>query len=320
MLRRFAGVSGFVAAIAVVAAADPPPPTLSADPAALGADIAATVDGEPIRLADVDAAVRAALPGVPLTPHQWKGLRPVVLRDLIDDVLLRQFLDREGPPLDPAELDAQLKVFVEQLARQNRTLADYLRQTGRTEARFRADWALQMRLAEYVRRHTTEEQLRAYHAAHRDHFDGVEVRLAHILLRVGRGATPDERAAVRTKAEALRAELAAGRVDFAAAARAHSQCPTAAAGGDLGYVGRRPLLPQDEPLARAAFALKVGELSDVVETEYGFHILRVTDRKPGTPREYEACAADVLETYTDDFRERLLARLRKQAQVRVTLP
>jgi peptidyl-prolyl cis-trans isomerase C len=57
-----------------------------------------------------------------------------------------------------------------------------------------------------------------------------------------------------------------------------------------------------------------------VETEFGFHLVQVTDRKPGTPATYAAAATDVLDAYADDFRADLIAKLRKQGQIAVTLP
>ena len=93
-----------------------------------------------------------------------------------------------------------------------------------------------------------------------------------------------ERAKARERLQAIRAEIAAGKLDFAAAAKKFSECPTAKDGGDLGYIRRRGT-PEDEPLARAAFALKPCELSEVIETDYGFHVVRVTDRKAGTPEQ-----------------------------------
>jgi hypothetical protein len=168
------------------------------------------------------------------------------------------------------------------LQKDNRTLARYLKETGQTEARLREAWAVQNQLLQYVKQQTTDEQLKAYHAANRDHFDRVEVRLSHILLRTPKGTPPTERAVAREKLQAIRADILAGKGDFATAARRFSQCPSAKGGGDLGYVLRRGM-PEDEPLAKAAFAMKVGELSGVVDTEYGYHLLLVTDRKPGTP-------------------------------------
>ena len=66
--------------------------------------------------------------------------------------------------------------------------------------------------------------------------------------------------------------------------------------------------------------MKPGELSGVIETAYGFHLLTVTDRKPGTPSVLEKCVVEVLETYAEDYRADLVKRLRKEAQIKVTLP
>jgi peptidyl-prolyl cis-trans isomerase C len=281
---------------------------------------AATVNGQPITLADLDAAIDATLrTGTPLTAGQRKHLRATLLEELIDDSLVKQFLVKHGPKVDPAELDAQLNALKAQLTKANRTLADYLKQTRQTESQLRATWTAQLQLDAYVKQQVTDEQLKAYHAANRDHFDRVEVRVSHILVRIGKSALAADRALAKEKLRAVRAEIAAGKIDFATAAKRFSHCPSGKTGGDLGFVVRRGL-PEDEPLAQAAFAMKVGDLSDVVETDYGFHILTVTDRKPGTPSEMQKCRAAVLEAYTDDYRIELVKKLRKEAQIKVTLP
>jgi parvulin-like peptidyl-prolyl isomerase len=282
-------------------------------------EVAATVNGQPVTVAELDAALRANLPNVPLTAAQRARLRATLVNDLIDDALLRQLLAKNAPPVAPTELDAQMKALTARLTRENATLAAYLKQTGQTEAQLRAEWATQIQLDAYVKTQVTDEQLKAYHAAHRDHYDRVEVRISHIMVRIGRSAPAADRDAAKAVLQAVRAEVAAGKLDFAAAARKHSQCPTAKDGGDLGFVFRRGM-PEDEPLAKAAFAMKVGELSEVLETDYGFHILTVTDRKPGTPAPLEKCRGEVLEDYTDDYRAGLVMKLRKDAQIKITLP
>jgi peptidyl-prolyl cis-trans isomerase C len=281
--------------------------------------VAATVNGEPITVAELDTALNATLGGVPLTATDRRQLRAALLQDLIDDKLLKQFLAKHGPKVDPAEIDAQMTALKARLVSENRTLADYLKQTGQTEAQLRADWAAQIQLANHVKQQATDDQLKAYHAAHRDHFDKVEVRVSHIVIRVGKNTPAVERVAAKEKLQAVRTDLTAGKTDFAAAAKKFSQCPSALKRGDLGFIRRRGL-PEDEPLAKAAFALKVGELSDVIETESGVHLLTVTERKPGTPSALEKCVIEVLEAYTEDYRTELVAKLRKEGQVKVTLP
>jgi parvulin-like peptidyl-prolyl isomerase len=288
-------------------------------PASPESTTVATVNSQPITLAELDAALGANLPNVPLTAAQRRNLRGSVLNDLIDDSLLKQFLAKNGPKADPAELDAQMKALAAALLKENRTLADYLKQTAQTEAQLRETWAMHAQLAAHVKAQVTDEQLKAFHAAHRDHFDRVEVRLSHVMLRASRAALPAERAKAKERLQAIRAEVAGGKMDLAAAAKKFSECPTAKDGGDLGYIRRRGM-PEDEPLAKAAFALKPGALSEVVETDYGFHLVVVTDRKAGTPSVLEKCVVEVLEEYTDDYRAALVQKLRKEAQIKITLP
>ena len=279
---------------------------------------AATVNGEPVALADVDAVIRHTLPNAPISANQLRSLRREVVQDLIDDTLLRQFLTKNAPKVDPAEIDAQLKAFGEKLARDGKTLADFYKETGQTEAQVRAAWTAEMQLTGYVKSVATEQQLKAYFEAHRDAFDRVEVRVRHILVRAGKNAPPAERAAAKERAEAILSKISGNQLKFAAAAKLYSQCPSAAEGGDLGFVPRKsPLL--DEPVARLAFALKPGDIG-IAETEFGFHIVQAVERKPGTPTTYDKCATEVLDAYADDHRAELLAKLRKEAKIEVTLP
>jgi hypothetical protein len=134
-----------------------------------------------------------------------------------------------------------------------------------------------------------EEEIRSYYEAHREEFHQPEqVRLSHIVVTPaplpefrepwnlsGDDASNEEEA--RAKIEALRERLEKGE-DFAEVARRFSEDATAAAGGDLGYFVRGGgLRPEVE---EAAFALAPGELSDVIETDAGFHLIRVAEHLP----------------------------------------
>jgi peptidyl-prolyl cis-trans isomerase C len=290
-----------------------------AQPPAINNPIAATVNGDSITLAEVDAVLKQSLPLIPLTASQRRQMRIEVLSDMVDDLLLRQFLRKNGPKVDPAEIDAQLKAFAEKLQKEGKTLADFYKETGQTEAQVRESWTASMQLTGYVKGIATEEQLKAYFNANKDHFDRVEVKVRHIVIRAGKNATPAERAAAKERLEAIRTQIAAGKLDFAEAAKKYSHCPSGPNGGDIGYIYRKGGLV-DEGFAKAAFALKQGELSSVIETEFGLHILQVTDRKPGTPSTYEKSVTDVLDTYSDDFRTELIAKLRKEARIQITVP
>jgi hypothetical protein len=104
---------------------------------------------------------------------------------------------------------------------------------------------------------------------------GARIRARHILLRFPENATPAQIDSVRALAESLRSRLVAGE-DFATLARQYSQdTGSGANGGDLGSFGRGEMVP---PFEEAAFSLAVGEISQVVETTFGLHIIRVDER------------------------------------------
>ena len=122
----------------------------------------------------------------------------------------------------------------------------------------------------------SEEDARKFYEQNADKFTRPEtVKASHILLGVDEKAGAEEKKKAREKAEKLRKELAGG-ADFAALAKANSTCPSSQQGGDLGYFAKGQMVPAFE---KAAFALKPGEISDVVETQFGYHIIKLTDKK-----------------------------------------
>ena len=164
-------------------------------------------------------------------------LRSALLDDLINEKVLRQFLAKNAPPVDPAEIDAQMTSLKAHLIKENKTLGDFLRQTAQTEAQLRDEWATQIQLTNYVKRDATDAKLKAYHEANRDHFDKAEVRISHVVIRLGRKATAVERAAAREKLLAIRADIGPRKNDLLpAAAKKYSQCASALKSGDLGFL------------------------------------------------------------------------------------
>jgi len=105
---------------------------------------------------------------------------------------------------------------------------------------------------------------------------------------------------------------------FAALAAKESACPSKADGGNLGYFPRAGSMV--EPFARAAFALQPYQMSDVVTTQFGHHLILVTDRKAGKETKFEDVKDEVKEVFGDQLREAVCARLRPNAKVVVTPP
>nr|WP_314898570.1 SurA N-terminal domain-containing protein [uncultured Deefgea sp.] len=123
----------------------------------------------------------------------------------------------------------------------------------------------------------SEEEVAKHFAENQQELAKEERRVSHILLTVDKAAKPAEKAAVRKQAEAILLEVKASPARFAELAKQKSQDPGSAVnGGDLGFFARGAMV---KPFDQAAFTLKKGEISGIVETDFGFHILQLNDIK-----------------------------------------
>jgi peptidyl-prolyl cis-trans isomerase D len=119
-----------------------------------------------------------------------------------------------------------------------------------------------------------------------------ERRASHVLIRLEDGASADDKAKARARAEALLADARKEPARFAAIAREHSQDPgSAAQGGDLDFFARGAMV---KPFEDAAFGLKVGEISDVFETDFGFHFLTVTAVRGGQRKPLDSVRDEIV--------------------------
>ena len=137
-----------------------------------------------------------------------------------------------------------------------------------------------------------EAEVRAYYDQNASRLSGNEERRAsHILLTLAPGASAADKAAVREKAATLLAQVKAAPQTFAEVAKANSQDPGSAVnGGDLDFFARGSMVKAFED---AAFALQKGAISDLVETEFGFHIIQLTDIKAPPQRSFESMRAEI---------------------------
>jgi parvulin-like peptidyl-prolyl isomerase len=285
----------------------------------MGTKPAAVVDGTAITLAEVEAVLKQAGPtATPLTEAQRKQMQVEAVGMLIDDLLMEKFLAKSALRIDPADINKKLAELENSLRQQGKTLADFYKESGQNEAQLRTNILNMLRWAAYVKEHLTEPDIKRYYDENRDFFDRVAIRASHIVLRVSASASEGERQQLRARLQALRQEIVSGKIDFAEAAKKYSQCTSAPGGGDVGYFPRK--LAVEESFAKAAFGLKVDEVSDVVETDYGMHLIKVTDRKPGQPSDYNKIKDEVRELCVEEMRTAVLAQQRKAARIEINLP
>ncbi len=263
------------------AAAAPPKPM----PAQLP-DVIARVNGKDISKADFETAIKnlEQRAGGAVPPDQ----RDKVYRDVLDQLIGFELLTQEAAnrklDIPAAEVDSRLEVFRQHfgtpaefdkaLAAQKTTFAE-LRQQTLSEMR------IEKLLKDEVETKVSvgQKELDEFYKGNPEQFKQDErVRASHILFTVAADADAKTKDAARAKAADILKQIKSGQ-DFAALAQKHSQDPgTAPAGGDLNFFGRGQMVPAFE---EAAFALKPGEVSGVVESPFGFHVIKLTEREAG---------------------------------------
>ncbi len=156
-----------------------------------------------------------------------------------------------------------------------------------------------------------EAELKTYFEQNAARLAGLEERRAsHILINADKGAPAAERDAARAKAQALLVEVQKTPAQFAELARKNSQdTGSAAKGGDLDFFGRGAMVKAFED---AAFALKKGETSGVVETEFGFHIIRLTDIKQPEQKSFDSQRAKLEQEVRGQLAQRKFAEVAEQ--------
>jgi peptidyl-prolyl cis-trans isomerase C len=145
----------------------------------------------------------------------------------------------------------------------------------------------------------TDEDLKTYYTANKKSFEVPEmVHARHILIKVDARASAEEKQKAREKAEDVLKKIKAGG-DFAQLAEEYSDDPgSKAKGGDLGFFGRGRMV---QPFEDAAFSLKPGEVSGLVETQFGFHIIKVEEKKAAGVEPFEEAKEEVRQRVLDEM-------------------
>jgi len=287
--------------------------------------IAAVVNGQPILLSDVEERVGPELARVMQQPpgaerdKDRTGLLHRGLTELVDEKLI----ESEASTLGLAVSEEELQRALEQLARQQgMEVADFrqaLEQQGIPWDSARDAVRRQTLMAEVLRfkvkaRKVSDEEVAVIYATEIQNAQ-YEVRARHIFVPVPQNASAAQQAAAKARAEQALRRVKAGET-FALVAREMSEGPTAKQGGDLGYFRRGLMLPAIE---QAAFALKTGEVSPVIRTTSGYHLVLVEDRRAIPPKPLADVKEELRSRLANDSvfkeRENYLSTLRKTAQI-----
>jgi len=266
------------------APAPAPNPMIGLEPEA----VVATVNGTEYTKADVEKKITEMT-------RQFGGQIPAgmeaevarqALQNMVDQQLLLAAASSEGMSASEAEIQQQYDAFAAQAPTPDQ-FQSALTSMGFTDETFRAEIGKNLTIEKLLNekmasaKTVNPEDVEAYYRDNPDQFMVPEqVQASHILIKVEGTDTPEIKEEKRQRLVALKGEIDGG-ADFAELAGVNSECPSKARGGDLGLFTRDRMV---KPFADAAFAMEVGQVSDVVETQFGYHLIKLTDRKAAGSR------------------------------------
>lgn len=295
--------------------------------------VAAVVNRDIIALSEVQQRVAPELSRINVPdPKKRAEQRVLLMKTALDTLIGEKLMEAEIRELGLAVTDAELEAAVADVKRQNNITdeAQFERLlsgegfTVKTYKEFLRNQMSRMKLVQFKvtpKVKVSEEDLKAAYTQYAKLESGdAEVHARHILVQVDEKATPAQVEAARKKAQGLAEEARKPGVNFAELAKAKSEGPSASDGGDLGFFRRGVMVPAFE---RVAFSLKEGEVSDPVRTQFGWHVLKVEERRAVDVAPFEQ-VKDELETRlkmqkTEKFVEQYVQELRQKASVEVKL-
>ncbi len=291
----------------------------------------ATVNGESITEEAFDSQMKnnkmnyTLQTGKTLTPDQESVLEKQVLQAMITKyVLLQKFRDL-NLSVDPDRVDVEMQKVQDQYPTEE-AFKQELNAKGYTLERLRKEitqslqvFKLQQEIIRDVQ--VTDDELRRAYNANLDKITQPEtVHARHILIKVPENATEEQKANALTKIEAIQQELANG-ADFAELAKEKSEGPSNVNGGDLGFF---PADKMVKPFADAAFALNPGEISGIVETSFGYHIIKVEGKKdpwlPTFEQVKESLQTQALQQKQQMIFQEYLVNAQKASDIKILRP
>jgi peptidyl-prolyl cis-trans isomerase SurA len=277
--------------------------------------VVGVVDGDVITLSDLDEAMprygkaNIIAEGNPLDKEiKLRQARKEVLDMLIEERLLQRVAERFGITVEDAEIDKTIEqmqqganvneeIMAQELATQGFSLEGY--------RYFLKTQIIRARIIEATIRPTVsmaEEKIREYYQNHKNNYLFPEVRVSQILIQVPTEATPKDWEQAKEKVETVLQSLRKGTPFEELASRYSDDTTSASSGGDIGFFKKGEMIPM---LEAVVFRMQEGDVSEVIQSSQGFHLLKVTEIRAGSIAPFEEIKAQV----TDDYYREEVMRL-----------
>jgi len=282
-----------------------------------GDEVVAIVNGEEIFRKELDRRL-----GVfkRLKQEVTRADKIDVINQLATKVLLKQFVEGQDIGVSGGEIQGEIEK-IEYFLKSNpnysdKSLEEFLETQGSSIGELEDEIRRTLALSKYLDNRVDEEEKISYFESNISVFNGEKVKVSHILIDTTKLKTAAELENAKQKIEEIKEEIDNG-ADFAETAREYSTCPSAKDGGDIGFYQKNGTLVEE--LAEVTFSMKVGEISEPVKTQFGYHIIKVTGKEEGKDVSYKDVADMVDIVYMQIKTEALLKGLYEKAEIEITL-
>ncbi|MAI20111.1 MAG: hypothetical protein CMF28_02585 [Kiritimatiellaceae bacterium] len=300
------------------------PNPLTNDPEA----VVVKVNGMEIKRKEISELVSLTMQrlGGQVPPQQLPQLQQQmytrVKNDLINAKLIEGAVIAADIPVDEAAIEAEIDTIRQSLP-EGKTLEELLELQNNTLDELKSDIRNQLASRTLFEQQVadiadaTETDAQTFYNENPNNFQTPEqVTASHILLKPAEGADDAAKAASKAELESIRATIIAGETSFAEAAAAHSSCPSSAQGGSLGTFGKGQMVPEFEI---AAFTQEIGEVGDIVETQFGYHIIQVSEHTDEGTIAFEEAKVQIIDFLTNQSKQQVISAyieaLRNQATI-----
>jgi peptidyl-prolyl cis-trans isomerase C len=250
-------------------------------------EVAALVNGEPIAASAVQGEIKGILAraqeqGRKPTDAEMASLRESVLEKMIKLEILSQESKKAGVSVSNTDIDNELKGYKKGFA-DDKAFAKALGEAGITEASLRKQVGKNLTIQKFIdtkfkgKAQVTEQEAKDFYNNNQDKFAQPEMAHArHILITAKETEPKADKDRKRAKLVEIKKKLKDGG-DFAELAKQFSDCPSKERGGDLGFFPKGQMV---KPFEQAVFKMMPGDVSDIVETEFGYHLIKLEEKKP----------------------------------------
>ena len=289
--------------------------TLGTKPPWVQTGIAAHVGDDTIRIERLQPQVELVLSRSPASGRKLEIIKAQILEENVKQRLVNIYLQNSPYKASASEIDLELANLQKDLKAQEKSLEDLYQERGINSQQLRESLGWDLSWGKYLDKFLTEENLQKYFDKHRRQFDGTRLHVAHILIKPEDGSSADSWKKAWEQCRSVRSKIEKGEIAFADAVIQFSAGATKVNQGDLGWIGwSGPMAPD---FTIAAFQLQMNEISQPVQTSFGYHLIKLLKEEPGK-KEMKDVRAALLPSVKRFLFDWLAAKQAKSTPVKFT--